>query len=87
MTLVLKVLCSECGAKIGEAHRDGYGGFNWRPIWQTGRGTATPSGADSISRPRFWCLQHGYTDASEIEAATGRVVDGKVTTHRASMRT
>jgi len=87
MTLVLKVLCSECGAKIGEAHRDDeFGGYAWRPVWETSPGVATPSGMDSMTTPRFWCVRHGYADRRAIEAAALAASTDRVATHRATMR-
>jgi len=72
MKLLIKVLCGQCGTKIGE----GYGDEvveRWRPVWEyEGAATAKPSRADSVPSPMFWCLQHGWTDPSEVTAAAER---------------
>lgn len=84
MTLILKVLCDQCGDKIGEVHRDG-ADLHYRPVWQNGRGVARPTAADSITTPRFWCVSHGWTDPKMIAAAVSGLSRDRVATHRAAV--
>lgn len=75
--VALKVLCGQCGAKIGEVLRES-GGLAFRPIL-----SAQARRDDRTSIARFVCTEHGYTDESSVIRRAEAVPSGKTETLRA----
>lgn len=77
--LRLRVRCDKCGKSIGEVYEDG-SALRYRPIFP-----GVTNRADTLANGRFWCAEHGYASADQIEAAVA-TSDGKtVKTLRARM--